>query len=60
MRQRPRMNPQSGLSLTELLVALTVMAFVTGLATQGLWTGVRVWERGRDHATEGARAELVR
>lgn len=55
-----RMHSQSGLSLAELLVALTVMAFVTGLATQGLWTGVRVWERGRSGATEQARLDLVR
>lgn len=58
--RRMRLHAQRGLSLAELLVALTVMAFVTGLATQGLWTGVRVWERGRTGHAEAARLMLVR
>lgn len=56
----PYLHAQAGLTLIELLVALTVMALVTLMAAQGLHTGLRVWETGQSYTEQSRRTELVR
>lgn len=53
-------HSEAGLTLIELLVALTVMALVTVMAAQGLHTGLRAWEGGVSHTEQTRHTELVR
>ncbi|MGF1475507.1 MAG: prepilin-type N-terminal cleavage/methylation domain-containing protein [Geminicoccaceae bacterium] len=46
---RPR-QPDAGFSLVEVLVAISILALITGMAFGSLSFGARVWERGNDSA----------
>jgi prepilin-type N-terminal cleavage/methylation domain-containing protein len=48
-------NPESGFTLVELLVSITLMAFLSILLFSGLHFGTRVWQKATDAATYGNR-----
>jgi general secretion pathway protein J len=65
MTSRRSGNPQAGFTLVELLVAMTLLSFLTLLLFGGLQFGTRAWERsqesyGDEKALRGAAQMLMK
>lgn len=59
MREEFDTSPEAGLTLLELLVAMTLMALVAVVLLGGLRFGARVWEQSERHNIGGSEILLV-
>ena len=53
------MKPQTGFTLLELLIAMTLMSVVLIMLYSGLRLGIRSWDRGEQQAQSANETRLV-